>query len=98
MHAQNDLLPLVEAVLKATGHRPHLSTVIRWRTRGSRGIRLDASLIGSRWFTTIEKVRAFVEATNRTIEPAAPISTPRQAVQAAERSAKQLAKRLGTAS
>ena len=67
------------------------------RTRGSRGVRLDAVMLGSRWFTTCEAVREFIEATNRTLEPAKPLPTPRQATLAAERSAKQLAKRLGTA-
>jgi hypothetical protein len=57
-------LPLVEAVQKATGRRPHLSTVVRWCQRSNRhGIRLESWLIGGRRVTSVERVRAYNERT-----------------------------------
>lgn len=97
--ATKNLKRLLDAVEEATGRRPHISTAIRWRTRGCRGIRLDAVMIGNQWFTTPDAVRAFAEATTSAATGAAfiPSETPGQAKHRAERSAKQLAKRLGTA-
>ena len=42
-------------------NRPiHLSTLIRWRTRGVRGIKLEAVRIGGRWFTSREALARFI--------------------------------------
>ena len=89
---------LLDAIEEATGRRPHISTAIRWRTRGCLGIRLEAEMIGGQWFTTIDAVKAFVDATNAArVADAKFISeeTPNQAKRRAEQSAKLLAKRLG---
>ena len=57
-------LPLVEAVQKATGRRPHLSTVLRWCQRPNRyGIRLESWLVGGRRVTSVERVRLYTERT-----------------------------------
>lgn len=97
--ATRNLKRLLDAIQEATGRRPHISTAIRWRTRGCRGIRLDAVMIGNQWFTTPDCVRAFVEATTsaRTGPEFVPTETPGQAKRRAEQSAKQLAKRLAGA-
>jgi len=58
LHDEN-LFSLVDAVEKATGRRPHLSTVLRWASRGSEGIRLDTVLLGGRRLTSPEAVRRF---------------------------------------
>ena len=47
---------------KADSRPIHLSTLIRWRTRGLRGVRLEAIRIGGRWFTSREAVVRFVSA------------------------------------
>ena len=49
--------------LKLVPKRPHLSTVHRWRTRGIRGVRLEAILCGGVWFTSREAVRRFFQGT-----------------------------------
>ncbi|MFM2217330.1 MAG: hypothetical protein RL240_1648 [Planctomycetota bacterium] len=56
-------VPLVEAVEKVTGYRPHVQTCRRWVKRGVQGIRLDAKYIGGRYYTTLEAVQAFIDAT-----------------------------------
>ncbi len=93
-------LPLVEAVDKATGRRPHLSTCLRWCTRGSRGVRLESRVLGGRRLTTVSKVLAYMDATTAAsvggmVES---IKTPHQQNADAQKIAKKLAKRLGAAS
>lgn len=97
--ATKNLKRLLDAIEEATGRRPHISTAIRWRTRGCSGIRLDAVMIGNQWFSTVDAVRAFVEATTTARSGRTELNdeTPGQAKHRAERSAKQLAKRLETA-
>lgn len=87
------LMPLVPAVEEATGHRPHLSTVLRWATNGRRGVRLQTWLVGGRRMTRPSAVNEFVEKLSEW-EPVCDIPTPRQAERAAERSAKKLRERL----
>lgn len=56
-------MPLVEAVHKATGMRPHLSTVLRWCQRRNRfGNRMQSWIIGGRRVTSIEAVHRYNEA------------------------------------
>lgn len=90
------LLPLVEAVHKATGRRPHLSTVIRWCTKGSHGVRMESRMLGGRRLTSPEAVLRYTEALTkaRDGEVVKPFITPRQQTAAAERAAKRLANRL----
>ncbi len=53
------LLPLVDAVERATGQRPHLSTALRWATRGSKGIVLESVFLGGRRLTSEGAVHRF---------------------------------------
>ena len=94
---EEKLLSLVEAVQQATGLRPHLSTVIRWCQHARFGIRLESRVVGNRRLTSEQAVNRYVDAITLAKDgvPVAPMPTPRQAVLAAERSAKQLARRLG---
>lgn len=90
------LLPLVQAVEEVSGRRVHLSTVLRWCTKGCRGIRLDSRVMGGRRYTWREAVEQFIEATtiakDGSIAP--PKATPRQQNIMAIRSANKLAERL----
>jgi hypothetical protein len=46
---------------KVTGApRPHRGTLVRWATRGVRGRRLRAELLGGRWFTSEAEVDEFL--------------------------------------
>ncbi len=89
-------LPLVDAVEQATGRRPHLSTCLRWCTRGSRGVRLESRVLGGRRLCTISAVIRYMTATTAASVGGmvAPVQTPHQANVAAERAAKKLAARL----
>jgi len=85
------LYPLTQAVEKATGRKPHLSTVIRWTTRGSAGIRLESVMLGGRRLTSEDAVLRFTEAVTRakaaTVDP---IVSPQRRDCEAERSAERL--------
>ena len=48
------LMPLVDAVDRATGRRPHLSTVLRWCTKGN--VRLESRILGGRRLTSVDAV------------------------------------------
>lgn len=101
MQIQDQLLPLVTAVEQATGLRPHLSTCLRWCTRGSKGIRLESWIVGGRRYTTVLAVRryrdAVTSASEKTGRPSVTIVSPTQRARIAERAAKELAKVLGRA-
>ena len=90
------LLPLVDAVEKATGQRPHLSTCLRWCSRGSAGVRLECRVLGGRRMTSTEAVLRYVDAVTAAKDGGDfhKQSTPRQETLAAKRAAKQLAKRV----
>jgi hypothetical protein len=90
------LLPLVDAVEQATGQRPHLSTALRWATRGSKGIRLESVFLGGRRLTSEGAVHRF---TRRCTEQATGcddivVVPPAQADRDADRAAKKLAELL----
>ena len=57
-----EYLPLTKAIREATGTSPHLSTILRWCSKGARGRTLAYVLIGGRKMTTVENVLAFVQA------------------------------------
>lgn len=70
MNYSSDLFPLVEAVRRATGRKPALSTVFRWCQRPNRyGVRLRSWVVGGRRLTTPEAVQAYVEATTLAAGP-----------------------------
>lgn len=56
-----EYLPLSKAVRQVTGTSPHLSTLLRWCTKGARGRTLAHVIIGGRKMTTIEDVQAFIQ-------------------------------------
>lgn len=61
--AEEKYLPLVDAVEEATGRRPHLTTCLRWCTRGTRnGVRLSSRVLGGRRLTTVDAVRDYMNA------------------------------------
>lgn len=90
------LLPLVEAVHRATGRRPHLSTALRWCTKERCGIRLESRILGGRRLTSPEAVLRYMEAVTRAKdgEIAKPSVSPRQQSIAANQAAKKLAQKL----
>lgn len=77
------LLPLVEAVKQATGRNVHLSTVLRWSQRGSRGIRLESKVLGGRRLCSVEAVHRFIELTTRASDIGEPPAIASPSVQEA---------------
>jgi len=56
-------LPIIKAVEKVIGTRPHVQTCRRWIKRGVRGVRLQASFINGKYLTSENAVREFIAAT-----------------------------------
>jgi len=56
-------LPIIKAVEKVIGTRPHVQTVRRWVKKGCRGIRLQALFVNGSYLTTIQAVEDFFRAT-----------------------------------
>jgi hypothetical protein len=85
-----------------SGRRCHLSTILRWITRGARGpsgerVRLEAVRLGGRWLTSREALRRFVELLTPDLDAGPAVTTPRtpgQRRRASERAERELA-RLG---
>jgi Protein of unknown function (DUF1580) len=67
-----DLLPFSKAAAEYPGNGVHVSTLHRHRLYGVRGIRLEAVLIGGRWFTTRTAIEQFIGRLN---EPAATMNS-----------------------
>jgi len=89
------LLGLVEAVKLATGRRVHLSTPLRWASRGSRGVRLETVVMGGRRYTSVAACERFVAAVTEAAGGiAAPHTTIKQFNKRAEKSSMELAARL----
>ena len=59
---QDSLLTLSAAAQSLPG-RPHVSTLHRWRLRGSKGIKLETVMIGGVRYTSLEALQKFVEQT-----------------------------------
>lgn len=57
-------LSLKDACLHRMLHRPNISTVWRWITAGTRGVKLESVLIGGQRFTTDEAIQRFIKALN----------------------------------
>jgi hypothetical protein len=89
------LFPLVKAVEDATGRRVHLSTVLRWAQRGSRGVRLESRVLGGRRLTSVESVHRFMESTTRASEPVEVVIPSRGREREKDRAAKRLAEIVG---
>ncbi len=51
---------LAKTIPPMRGNRPvHVSTIHRWRSRGVRGVRLEATRIGGSWHTSSEAFKRF---------------------------------------
>jgi Protein of unknown function (DUF1580) len=57
------LMPLTDAIERATGQSVHLSTGLRWCTRGLMGFHLESVYCGRR-LTSVEAVERFLTAVN----------------------------------
>lgn len=66
-----ECLPLKDAAKEIPG-RPHTSTVIRWTTRGCRGVRLQTVLVGGVRFTSRQAITRFINATTAAADGRAP--------------------------
>ena len=55
------LISLKQAASRLPG-RPHISTLHRWRSRGSGGVKLGVVKIGGRVFTSVEELERFIQA------------------------------------
>lgn len=60
--AQPDLLPLLDAIERATGQRISPPTATRWAIQGCQGTVLQTKLLGKKRLCKIEWVMQFVEA------------------------------------
>jgi hypothetical protein len=82
------------------GNRTHLSTLLRWITRGAKApsgqrVLLEAVRLGGRWMTSREALQRFAERLTPHLDAAASTATPRtpgQRHHAAERAARELNK------
>ena len=54
------------------GRPTHLSTVVRWKDRGIRGVRLEAVRLGGRWVTSLQALGRFVANVTATASPTLP--------------------------
>ncbi|NLX56719.1 MAG: DUF1580 domain-containing protein [Planctomycetaceae bacterium] len=54
------LVPICD-VPKMVPHRPHISTVVRWWTRGVKNQKLETLLLGGRRYTSAEALQRFFE-------------------------------------
>ena len=63
-------------------HKPHLSTLHRWRLRGCRGVKLETLLVGGIRFTSSEALQRFFNRTTAiadgTAQPEARTSSQRE--------------------
>jgi len=81
MICDEKLFPLAKAVERATGQRPHPSTLYRWRNSGIAGVRLETHRVGGRRMCTLESVRRFLDAVTAAAEgeqPTRQVRTPHQ--------------------
>ena len=60
MTITDPMLPLVEAIERETGWRPHLTTALRWCQRKS-GNQLKSAKVGGKRLTRQSWVREFIE-------------------------------------
>ena len=54
-----EMVPITRSPMHIPG-RPHISTVVRWCTRGVRGLVLESVIVGGRRFTSVEALSRFV--------------------------------------
>jgi hypothetical protein len=79
------------------GRKIHVSTIVRWATRGRQGIRLATLKVGSRLCTTRSALLAFFRAKNTaSVGLGCDTPTPRQRQRQINRAAAEAAEILGT--
>lgn len=71
---RDDLIPLGQVARRftnpASGKHFATATIGRWATRGVRGgVKLEAVLVGGKWWTTEDALRAFQQSLNTTFSP-----------------------------
>jgi hypothetical protein len=73
---QEDLVPLMKAARRLprrrNGRPTHVSTLHRWRSKGVRGVRLEAVRVGGIWHTSTEAVERFVTQLSSADQTASP--------------------------
>jgi len=62
---QHEQLRLLTEAPRDIPGRPHISTVIRWSSKGIRGGHLETVLIGGRRFTSVEAIARFIDRLSR---------------------------------
>jgi len=65
-HLLNETIIFLQDVPRLMPRTPrgrpiHLCTVVRWKDRGLRGVKLEAVRLGGRWVTSREALERFVE-------------------------------------
>lgn len=87
----SECLMTLSAAATRLPHRPHISTLHRWRLRGVGGVRLETCMIGGRRMTSLEAIERFVDAvTQQADEEPQQVRTPRQRQRAIERAEAEL--------
>ena len=78
----------------ASENHTHASTLIRWITKGSRGVRLEAIRLGGRWFSSRAALQRFAKALTPLPgdDPALKSSTPSQQERRSQKAADDLRK------
>ena len=97
--ANEESLPLVDAIQRATGRRVNLSTALRWCQSHNRyGNRLQSWLIGGRRVTSVESVHRYNESNTAAADRhqcAAAAPTCRQRERSAAKAVADLDRELG---
>lgn len=58
---------------RSRGKRTHASTLFRWATTGSKGVRLETIRVSGRFYSTVEAMARFLIASTEASEAAAPV-------------------------
>jgi hypothetical protein len=76
---------LIQSLPKRDGRSVHISTIHRWRSRGSKGVRLEAIRVGGSWMTSHEAFQRFCDhLTALATEPVPPTRMHRGAHKSAD--------------
>lgn len=59
-----ETMRLLKRAAKRIPGNPHFTTVFRWTKKGVRGVRLEATRVGGRWYTSDEAVDRFLARLN----------------------------------
>jgi len=60
----NEQLKLLTRAPPYVPGRPHISSLIRWASRGVKGVKLETVVIGGRRYTSIEAIGRFITRLN----------------------------------